>query len=93
MIRVHGGGRQMNNVKDNNSHDPFANERKPDAKYEKVSKYTIKKLNAKMNITETPDVLGKVVVNLPAGSPIEVVSVGATWTKTKNGYVMSCFLD
>lgn len=72
--------------------DPFASERKPEAKYEKVSKFTPMKLTAQMNITAEPNPYSKVVINLPAGSIVEVESFGKEWCKVKNGFVMSVFL-
>lgn len=73
--------------------DPFKEERKPDYKYKAPEKRTVKKLGARMNIHKTPDVFGEVAVNLPAGSIVEVVSSDKEWTKIKQGYVMSVFLD
>lgn len=73
--------------------DPFKEERKPDAKYTPVSKYTVKKLNIRMNITKEPNPYSEVVINLPAGSIVEVESYGPTgWAKLKNGFVMTVFL-
>lgn len=73
--------------------DPFVEERKPEHNYTPVSKYTVKKLNVRMNITKEPNPYSEVVINLPAGSIVEVESFGKEWSKVKNGFVMTTFLS